>query len=150
VERVAAEPKTAGVGAGGCIVVEAEPSGLSAARNMIRGIAEELELPDDDARDLVAAAGEALSNAYAHGSAAQGGLIQISWDVSDQTLTVRIGDDGPGFCPLDAGATGRDPLVRGQGIRLMRKLIDDLRFDFGEGTQVVLTKSLRGQNRGVI
>jgi anti-sigma regulatory factor (Ser/Thr protein kinase) len=132
---------------GGCIVVGAEPSGLSAARSMIREIAEELALCDDDAGDLVAAAGEALSNAYAHGAAAPGGLIQISWEVTDAVLTLRIEDDGPGFRPTDAGPVGRDPVMRGNGIKLMRQLLDDVRFDFGDGTQVVLRKSLRGRVR---
>jgi anti-sigma regulatory factor (Ser/Thr protein kinase) len=129
------------------MVVGAEPSGLHAARSLLRGIADDLALSDDDAADLIAAAGEALSNAYAHGASRHGGLIQISWEVADRVLTVRIEDDGPGFCPPSIGSYDRGSSMRGNGIRLMKELVEDVRFDFGDGTQVVLRKSLQGPDR---
>lgn len=141
--RATVEQGTAGAQAGGWIVVKADPSGLSVARSLIRGIANELELSDDEAADLMAATGEALSNAYRHGGAEQNGFIQISWDVENQVLTVRVEDNGPGFSPLDTRTDSSDPLPGGYGIPLMRQLLDDVRFDFEDGTRVVLRKSLQ-------
>jgi serine/threonine-protein kinase RsbW len=129
------------------MVVKADPSGLSVARSLIRGIADELELADEEAADLLVATGEALSNAYGHGGAGQGGFIHVSWDVEDQILTVRVEDDGPGFSPLDTRIDSSDPLRGGCGIPLMRRLIDDVRFVFDDGTRVVLRKSLQRQGQ---
>lgn len=131
-------------------MVAADQSGLAAARSLIRGIAEDLGLAAEDAADVVAAAGEALSNAYAHGIAMRDGLIQMSWKVHGGVLTVRVEDDGPGFCPMDMGSDGPGGATRGNGIRLMRRLLDDVRFDFGDGTQVVMTKTLPRTATGVM
>lgn len=132
----------------GQIVVKPEPRGLASARQEILSVARELAFDDDDTTDLLIAVGEALSNAYRHGTSdPNSDLIHISWQFANNVMTVVVKDDGPGCC-LHESASDREKadLMCGRGIRLMRECVDGVHFEWNDGGKVVLTKRLRTKN----
>ncbi|MHB9035064.1 MAG: ATP-binding protein [Armatimonadota bacterium] len=129
----------------GEMMVRSEPTGLSAARRQIVSVARSLEFSLDEVDDLLLAVGEAVTNAYVHGTPEPGkSMIYLGWHCEGDTLTVMVKDEG-----LDAS---RIPLAKqrvkrlGLGIELMRRVVDDVDIRFDGGTTVTLKK----RNRSII
>ena len=124
------------------MIVRAEPSGLSAARRHIGSVSRQLDLSDDEASDILLAVGEAVSNAYRHGTPDPcSGFIYLDWCYSGGVFTVSVGDDGPGIPrgilrPLMSRAAPG----AGCGLHLMRESVDELSLEFDQGTRVILKK----------
>jgi len=118
------------------------PAGLSAARECVRRVAGELQIPSEDAADLLLAVGEALSNAYVHGTPdPQVNLIYIGWHFAGEIVTITIKDEGPGFVPHEvAGRLTGLAMARGHGLRLMREGADEVYVEFDDGAKVCLRK----------
>ncbi len=91
--------------------------------------------------NLAVAVAEALSNAAVHGNRLRpGSSVGVTITVGAETVTVEVRDEGPGF---DAGGVA-DPtepsrllVPGGRGVFLMKRLLDDLRFN-ERGNVVVL------------
>lgn len=126
------------------MTIRPESLGLWSARHQVRLIASELGLDNDDTTDLIIAVGEALSNAYSHGSPYPDvNLIYVTWHLNDDVLTFTVRDEGPGFAPIRlCTETTRYSASRGHGINLMRESVDEVAFDFDSGSRVVLKKRL--------
>ena len=88
---------------------------------------------------------EACSNIIEH--AYQGedsGTIDITVTTNDDCLTIRLIDQGIPFNPInipepDISASLAERDNHGLGLYFMRKLMDDVCFEFSEGTGNVLT-----------
>ena len=129
---------TDGAGHVGRMTVTASQSGLYAARHRIRSLATELNFNATQSLDLQVAAGEALSNAFRHGSPdSRDGRILISWQFADNVLTIAVTDQGAGIAPRKVTVFGE---AGGHGIRLMKACADEVDFHFGLGSKVVLRK----------
>ncbi len=129
----------------GHMAIRAEPAGLSAARQQVVRVARELAFDDDVTNSVLLAVGEALSNAYRHGTSDPSiNLIYLGWHFAGDVLTITIKDEGPGFLPFEvcSGPTG-DARARGCGIRLMRESMDEVSFEWDDGAVVVLRKHIR-------
>ena len=128
---------------GGVMVIRPESPGLSAARRHIHTVAAELGFPGERVVDLDLAVGEAVSNAYVHGSLDRAtDLIHVSWHFADDVLTVTVEDDGDGFVPE---VVRRGEACRGYGLNVMRACVDDVDFHSDGGAKVVLRKE-RGRD----
>jgi len=122
----------------GRVTVRASQSGLRAARRHIRALAGELNFNATQSLDLQVAAGEALSNAFRHGSPdSRNGRILISWQYADNVLTIAVTDQGAGIAPRKVTLYGE---AGGHGIRIMNACADEVSFHFGLGSTVVLRK----------
>lgn len=143
------------VGIAGHMVVRTEPSGLWAARRHISFVTRQLDLDDEEASDILLAVGEAISNAYMHGTPdTHGGFIYMDWCYAGDVFTVTVKDDGPGMpheiLGLRQGKARREyklPTIRGRsrpgagrGLQVMRASVDELRLEYDRGTRVVLKK----------
>jgi anti-sigma regulatory factor (Ser/Thr protein kinase) len=129
------------------LVIRAEPVGLYSARRRIRSLASEIKLSEDDTSDILLAVGEALSNAYRHGTPNLAtGHIYVDWTYLDDTLTVGVRDEGPGFS-LPCADLPRMCRVPGNGcgLSVMSRAVDDIDLEFDGGTRVVLTKRARSR-----
>ena len=125
------------------MVIRPESPGLSAARQRIRTVAMELGFAGERVVDLELAVGEAVSNAYAHGSLDRtSDLIHVSWHFTDDALTVTVKDDGDGFVPE---LVRREEACGGYGLDVMRACVDDVDFHRDGGAKVVLRKQ-RGRD----
>jgi anti-anti-sigma factor len=122
------------------LVLPATPGNLAIARAGVREWLSAARVGADAVQDVVLAAGEALANAVEHGSAADG--------TQEMRLQMRLGpgrevelvvaDEG-GWRTPDA-----DPGLRGQGIRIMRAVMDDVEIDRGEaGTTIRMVRRPR-------
>jgi len=128
----------------GYMVLRPDPHGLHAARERIRGVIGELRLPSDEADRFLIAVGEAISNAYRHGTPDPNtDLIRLGWrhDMGRLVITIKDNGDGfhadPPFCP-----SGRPGSLAG-GIELMRACADDVRLISDDGGKVVLHKRVK-------
>ena len=125
----------------GYIMLRPDPRGLRAARERVRDLLGKLEFGEDESARLLIAVGEAISNAYLHGSPDRPrDLIRLGWETTGRELVITIRDNGDGFgtgrthCPI--GDRGR--LAR--GLELMRAGADEVGFAFDTGGKVVLRK----------
>jgi serine/threonine-protein kinase RsbW len=107
------------------------------------GITEFLEFEDVD-RDAVAISViEACTNAIQHGHRSDADrLVEVVFTIDHDALTITVRDHGKGFKPVaPEEMTPPDLLAtRGRGIYIMRSMMDEVRFDFSQGTTVSLTK----------
>ena len=91
---------------------------------------------------------EASANAIKHGNKQHPDKVaQVIFDIDDDFITIQIRDQGEGFAPEEVP----DPLApenllkgTGRGIFLMRQLMDEVDFSFGNsgGTHVTLRKKI--------
>lgn len=128
----------------GHMTIRPAPLGLSAARRQVLSLAHDLGLDEDDRTDILLAVGEALSNAYRHGTVdPDASFIYLGWHFADEVLTVTVKDEGPGFAPFEVLVSDDDLRnARGCGIRLMRQSVDEVYFEWDDGAVVVLKKRL--------
>ncbi len=91
---------------------------------------------DDDVKALVAAAGEAMTNAAKHSGATR---ISVYAEVAPDTVDVWVSDQGSGFDPaaVDADRRGIVESIRGRMARHRGNV--EIVSDHGEGTEVHLS-----------
>ena len=116
---------------------------LSVVDKVVEGVTATMKFAEDD-RDAVAISViEASSNAIQHGNAENADKsFEVIFDLNGDSLTVTIHDQGAGFNPAEKGAKEAPDLhqERGRGIFIMRSMMDDVTFDFSNGTYVQLIK----------
>ncbi len=119
----------------------------------ITRVAREAGLNDDEVFHVEMAVDEACSNIIEHAYAAQSGDIDLACQ-SARTgqLEIVIRDSGQPFTPeeiappqLGASADLDDLNEGGLGLYFMRKLMDDVRFEFvpGQGNTLTMLKRAR-------
>lgn len=127
----------------GQMTIRPEPRGLCAARAQIRRVAGSLDFAAEDIAGFVLAVGEAVSNAYRHGTPSlDRNFIYLGWRFADDILTVTVKDEGTGFGSRADGRADWPIRTNGYGIDLMRRSVDEVHFEFDAGTIVTLTKRL--------
>jgi serine/threonine-protein kinase RsbW len=94
--------------------------------------------------NLAVAVAEALSNAAVHGNKLRAGSsVGVTVTVTAESVAVEVRDEGPGF---DAGGVadptepGRLLVPGGRGVFLMRRLVDDVRFNERGNTVVLVVR----------
>ena len=124
------------------MTVNADNSSLADVRTAICDVLEPLGLPEATMFDIRVAAGEALSNAFRHGSpAGKEDTVTVDVRVHPDRIVLIVTDQGVGFD--GEPATEHDPYAAsGRGVTFMRALMDRVEFcRLPEGgTAVVLTK----------
>lgn len=113
-----------------------------AVKQVVEACRERAGLGERDAFRLRVALGEAVANAVLYGNREDPSLrVAIAARAAPGDVRVRVSDEGPGF---DPGAVP-DPTApenlrrnRGRGLLLMRRLVDELRFN-DRGNEVTLT-----------
>jgi len=85
---------------------------------------------------VTVASGEAMANAITHGSTSENDVVEFEASLVDEEVSITVRDHGRWKAEADGG-------VGGQGIPLMRKLMDDVTFSYGDdGTTVRLFRRL--------
>lgn len=95
---------------------------------------------------------EAVANAIKHGNRQDPEKrVMVSFRVIDDEITIRVGDEGPGFDPhavADPLAPENQLRPSGRGIFYMKTFMDQIAFqpgDAGGGTVVTMTKNFRNK-----
>jgi anti-anti-sigma factor len=111
----------------------ATPANLAAARAAIREWLTAARIGADGVQDVVLATGEALANAVEHGSPGDGSAsLRVAMSQGpDRTVRIEIADEGRWRPPAS------EPGLRGQGIRIMRAVMDEVDIERGEGGTTV-------------
>ena len=127
------------------------PSHLDKLRGVER-IAEEIakvQCFSEDQRDnLCIAVTEAVGNAIVHGNRKdKSKKVHVTFRIDETTLRIEVQDEGRGFNP-DLLSDPLDPenvlKESGRGIFILRSLMDEVDFRFGEqGTTVMFSMKLR-------
>jgi serine/threonine-protein kinase RsbW len=118
---------------------------LDAMREFVCQAAEDASMNESDSYKVQLAVDEACSNIIEHACEGEcGEEIEITCTASDDQLTVMIRDHGEPFDPdnvpmPDLDADLEDRPVGGLGIFLMKRLMDEIRYEVLGGAGNVLT-----------
>lgn len=125
----------------GEMFVRTESTGLAAARRRIVSVARSLHFSDRETEDLLLAVGEAVTNAYIHGTPKPGsGFIYLGWRCEDDILTVTVKDEGIPRNPNHIPLSKQRVAVLGSGIGIMCSLMDEVDIELGSSATVILRK----------
>ncbi|MCL5671740.1 MAG: anti-sigma factor antagonist [Acidobacteria bacterium] len=111
-------------------VVSSDPAMISVLREQISEAAVEAGARDETLCDILIAVGEALTNAYKHGSPKKRtNTIQMRCTTTPKAVVVEIRDQGMPFDPDAVGVPNpKRPRDHGMGIYLMRQTMDSVEF----------------------
>jgi serine/threonine-protein kinase RsbW len=122
---------------------------LILARLALAGVARAVAIDDETLADLKLAVTEACGNvvrhAYATADGEPDGVVRLTIEARDETLSITIEDEGVGL-PADGSADGSGDLPEsGMGLAIIEAIADEL--DIGPsgpsgGTQLTLHKRL--------
>ncbi|CAN7183660.1 anti-sigma B factor RsbW [Paenibacillus sp. LjRoot153] len=131
---------------------------LEIVRLSLYGVATKLGFSYEDIEDMKVAVSEACNNAILHANSGDGsGHIDISYELSDDALRVKVKDNGTGYeasnesrqtAPF-TGTTPSELTTGGLGIYLMEALMDEVLIDTTDGTEVTLVKYVHSKNHGM-
>jgi serine/threonine-protein kinase RsbW len=125
---------------------------IEMAQHLCGKLLEGRDVSEETKHWILMALREGLANAIKHGNGQNlSKRVHVEMRVVEETLEIRIRDEGPGFDPRNVG----DPLApenrlktSGRGIFYMKTFMDDVRFDRAAagGMEIVLTKKLNASS----
>jgi len=130
-------------------VFYADPAGHDAAIAYIRSRLEEAGCSEKVIRDMEVSSSEVISNINMYAYPEGGGTVRVSADVVERIATVIFRDTGPEYNPLersnpDAEKRIREHKIGGFGIFIVKKLMDDVRYERTDGMNVLtIMKEMR-------
>lgn len=117
------------------------------ARVCVAAFAARLDPTLEEINDVKTAVSEAVTNSIIHGYEEKGGIIEMSVEVEDNQITIKIRDYGRGIEDVEQAmmpmfTTGEDKERSGMGFTFMEVFMDRLTVNSkpGEGTEVVMSK----------
>ncbi len=125
--------------------VPSDPAYLAETRHAVSAMFLDLSLPENTVYDLVLALGEALGNAFDHGTDPKrdDAMITVTVSVYSDRIVMEVNDCGSGCSFKEGDALPVMTDARGRGIRLMLMLADSIEIrpkQVGTGTSVRLVK----------
>jgi serine/threonine-protein kinase RsbW len=129
------------------LTVPAQAEFVDLIRLTLYGIASKMKYSFEEIEDMKVAVSEAVNNAVVHAYGGEEGIIEVSFTVSEEELTINVRDHGVSFAPADntesASLHGKsiDEIQSGGlGLYLMQALMDHVEVKHVGGTSVTLTK----------
>jgi PAS domain S-box-containing protein len=120
--------------------IPADRSLLSPLRQELAGWLLDRGVALDDVQAVVLSCSEAVANAIEHGYADDAtGRVDVSAEVVDGAVRLRVHDHG-------RWRRAQAPGHRGRGIALMRRLMDAVEVDVGEGTRLDMERAPGGRS----
>ncbi|MHC5211940.1 MAG: ATP-binding protein [Planctomycetota bacterium] len=127
------------------VTVDGSPGPVRSLRTLLTSFLVDRSVPDETVRAIVLAFGEALDNAWEHGTSGSG-EVRVRVRYSPRFVVVSLLDPGSDKVPLGRPVVTTDASERGRGFQLMNKLMDEVRvrsFPTG-GTLVSMMRRLDG------
>ncbi len=123
----------------------AAPEAAAIARQRISDVIDAIGLSRSHGQDLMIAFGEAITNAIKHGCKCdRNKRVSVKCVVGPGRIVIDIHDPGDGFNPDNIPLPSTATLVEGgMGIYVMRELMDEVDFNFWNGTTVRMVKKLQ-------
>jgi serine/threonine-protein kinase RsbW len=138
------------------LTIPARTEYLILARLALAGIAREAPIDQSTLADLKLAVTEACGNAVRHALPAAEGVVRVSYAVGDETIEIRVEDDGPGMPAADPREVAVEGLPEsgieelpesGMGLAIIGALVDEVEIGpgrGGRGTIVLMRRTLSG------
>ncbi|MCV4235584.1 anti-sigma B factor RsbW [Virgibacillus sp. LDC1] len=115
------------------------------------GIASKMGFSYEEIEDMKVAVSEACNNSVLYAYSQEGGMVEVLFQVTSESLSITVRDEGESFDSV--GAVGNRTLhdkdlsevqIGGLGFYLMEALMDEVSVtnQAGKGTEVTLTKRL--------
>ncbi|NOK60414.1 MAG: hypothetical protein GFH27_549281n192 [Chloroflexi bacterium AL-W] len=131
--------------------VAATLDALTAIRDFINGATHQAGLDEHASWQVQLAIDEAATNVIQHGyNGSEPGVVELSWQIDDDELSIVLRDWGRQFNPDDIPTPDiESPLeerqVGGLGLYLMQQLMDNVHFEFDThyGNLLTMTKRLQ-------
>jgi serine/threonine-protein kinase RsbW len=127
--------------------VPAQAEYVDLIRLTLYGIASKMKYSFEEIEDMKVAVSEAVNNAVLHAYAGEDGIIEVTFAVSEEELTITVRDHGVSFTPAGNPAAASlhgksiDEIQSGGlGLYLMQALMDTVEVKHDIGTAVILTK----------
>lgn len=127
------------------LVIPMIPEMELTATKTAEAVGEFMKLDNDTIDEIKLAIIEACINAMEH-SHSPDRRVNVSFEIGDEALTIRIADHGQGFdliqarSKLDERRTSGTQ-TRGWGLQIMEELMDEVRVESGqEGTVITMVK----------
>ncbi len=126
---------------------------LGVLAKLVEGLQGPLGLSDEETFAVSTALIEAGTNAVQHGHTEDASPVRVTLQNDGDRLVLGVHDQGLGFdiSRVDENVTSLDHLFnsRGRGIFIMRSLMDEVNFSFGEprGTQVTMVMRRKANGR---
>ena len=117
---------------------------IEAVERMAERAADKMKFNEEEKDSLAIAVTEAVNNAIIHGNGQdKRKRVHIRFSFEEKSLHVSIRDQGKGFNPEKIS----DPLApenllkeSGRGVFILSTLMDDVKFAFDDGTEIILVK----------
>lgn len=116
------------------------------------GVASKMGFSYEEIEDMKVAVSEACNNSVLYAYKQQQGMMEVTFEISEEALSITIKDEGESFDSWDKpieGATLHDKelnnaQIGGLGFYLMQALMDDVNVinEPGQGTKVVMVRRL--------
>ena len=129
------------------LIIESNPKLVLRVERFLEKVNKRLHLDETKYNKLLVATTEAVNNGIIHGNKRDPSKkVTLTFEVGNSSLTVRVGDEGPGVDPT----TLPDPLAEenllrenGRGVFLMRSLMDEVEFNHSShGSEVIMRMNL--------
>ncbi|WP_183587393.1 anti-sigma B factor RsbW [Paenibacillus rhizosphaerae] len=134
------------------ITLPANADFVDIVRLNLYGIASKMGFSYEDIEDMKVAVSEACNNSVLYAYGQEGGMVEVTFEIGRDQLSIKVKDDGESFDRMDRTENTvtlhdkdlHDVEIGGLGFYLMEALMDDVAVDneAGRGTQVVMTKRL--------
>jgi serine/threonine-protein kinase RsbW len=117
--------------------IGADPVQIALLRKDLRGWLISHAVDDESTQAVLLACSEAVANAIEHGYRNDPlGVVDIVATVSAEAVDVTVTDRGVWASPEDGGP-------RGRGVQLIRQVMDQVAFEHGDGTRVIMRRNRR-------
>ena len=125
------------------LTIPAKAEYIVLCRLALTGLARSRALDPEVLADLKLALSEACTNSIRHAYEGDEGTVEVRYELAADRLSVIVTDEGQGFDPAVATATGDDRDEGGLGIAIIRALVDELDIESGgAGSSLRFTKIL--------
>jgi anti-sigma regulatory factor (Ser/Thr protein kinase) len=125
------------------VTVDGSPGPVRSMRTLLTSFLVDRSVPEETVRAVVLAFGEALDNAWEHGTSGSG-EVRVRVRYTPRFVVVTLLDPGSDKVPLGRPVPADEASERGRGFQLMNKLMDEVRvrsFPTG-GTRVSMLRRL--------
>ncbi|WP_438349108.1 anti-sigma B factor RsbW [Paenibacillus sp. FA6] len=134
------------------ITLPASADFVDVVRLNLYGIASKMGFSYEEIEDMKVAVSEACNNSILHAYGQEGGIVEVTFEIKGDILSIIVKDEGEIFEDISAQTEGKtlhdkeldDVDIGGLGFYLMQALMDDVSVEnrAGKGTQVILTKRI--------
>jgi anti-sigma regulatory factor (Ser/Thr protein kinase) len=116
------------------LTLPAEATALRSLRNVLRRWLERCEASDRETEEIVLACNEAVANSIEHAYGPAEASVDVVAELTEGEIRIAVRDRGEWREPRGEN--------RGRGLDLMRALMDSVRVERGEGTEVRMVRRL--------